>query len=234
MHLTFFLLWLFIRMINKLTLNDFGKLVKPKVLIEAFLLCNKEVDAGDWWRKVITLSLNSLSYKRDTIESTYGTSLNSLFANLDITTYVGVITSFVVFHQGKYMFVNNKQQADIITHSKKRYSIRAVGVMLYHTKSLTDPWEPTAISTIQWFYSPHHLIDNDFVELYESICVGDMLVFKKTQALVTNIKVLKRKKYWSTCSWTRKKITMLNGTTGNQMRLSTNRAFSILKSGTTD
>ena len=71
-------------MSNKITLEDFGKLVKPKVLVEAFLLCNKDVDAGDWWKKVIVLNANSKSYKRDTIESTYGVSINSLFNELDI------------------------------------------------------------------------------------------------------------------------------------------------------
>lgn len=222
-------------MSNKITLEDFGKLVKPKVLVEAFLLCNKDVDAGDWWKKVIVLNANSKSYKRDTIESTYGVSINSLFSELDINTYIATVNSFVVFHQGRYQFVYNAEQAKKIIASKRRYSIRAVGVAIHHsydvaTKALGDIWQATDIPTIQWFYHPKHLIDAEIVEAYESVGVGDMLVFKKTQALVTKIKILKRNKFWITCSWTRKKITMLNGSTGHQVRLNTSRAFTVLKS----
>jgi hypothetical protein len=214
----------------KITLQDFGKLVKPKILVEAYLLCNKDVDAGDWWKKVVTLDANSKSYRCDTIQSIYGTSLNHLFESIDIETYVGVVSSFIVFHQGAYKFVNNREEAEKILSSNKRYVVRGVGLKLYYTKDLTAGWEPTEVSTIQWFYRPMHLIDLETIESYESICVGDMLVFKKTQALVTGIKTLKRKKFWATCSWTRKKITILNGSTGHQMRLNTNRPFTILKS----
>lgn len=222
-------------MSNKITLEDFGKLVKPKVLVEAFLLCNKDVDAGDWWKKVIVLNANSKSYKRDTIESIYGVSINSLFSELDINTYIATVNSFVVFHQGRYQFVYNAEQAKKIIASKRRYSIKAVGVAIHHsydvaTKALGDIWQATDIPTIQWFYHPKHLIDAEIVEAYESVGVGDMLVFKKTQALVTKIKILKRNKFWITCSWTRKKITMLNGSTGHQVRLNTSRAFTVLKS----
>jgi len=216
-------------MSSKITLQDLGKLVKPKILVEAYLLCNKEVDAGDWWKKVLALNASSLSYKCDTIESTYGTSLKQLFSNIDINTYVGVVSSFVVFHQGKYTFVGSKQEAEKILHTNKRYVVRAVGIKFYHTKDLTVPWEPTEVPTIKWFYQPNHLIDLEAVEVYENIYVGDMLVFKKTQALVTSIKVLNRKKFWATCSWTKKKIIILNGSTGNQMRLNTNRPYTILK-----
>ena len=222
-------------MTNKITLEDFGKLVKPKILVEAYLLCNKDVDAGDWWKKVIVLNANSKSYKRDTIESTYGISADKLFNELDIDTYIAVVNSFVVFHHGTYQFVYTSEQAAKIIRSKKRYSIRAVGVEIYHsydaaTKALGDLWRATDIPTIQWFYHPKHLIDAEIVEAYESVEVGDMLVFMKTQALVTKIKTLQRKKFWATCSWTRKKITMLNGSTGHQVRLNTNRKFTVLKS----
>lgn len=221
-------------MSSKITLEDFGKLVKPKILVETFLLCNKDVDAGDWWKKVIVLHRNSKSYKRDTIESTYGVSASVLFNELDISKYIATINSFVVFHQGRYHFVYTVEQANKIIASKKRYNIRAVGVAIYHsydvaTKALGEPWQATNIQTIQWFYHPKHLIDAEIVSSYENIEVGDMLVFKKTQALVINIKVLKRNKFWATCSWTRKKITILNGSTGHQVRLNTNRAFTILK-----
>lgn len=230
-----FVLKLFISMSNKLTLEDIGKLVKPKILVEAYLLCNKEVDIGDWWKKVLALNASSISYKRDTIESIYGRSLDKLFSNLDVEKYAAVITSFVVFHQSRYQSVSTKQEIERILKTKKHYSIRAIGVKLYHsydskTKAVDEAWEPTAIPTIQWFYQPKHLINIEEVEAYESVGIGDMLAFKKTQALVTKVKVLKRKKFWATCSWTRKKITVLNGSNGNQVRLNVNRLFEVIKS----
>lgn len=222
-------------MSNKIRLEDIGKLVKPKILVEAFLLCNKDVEAGEWWQKVQSLTRNSKSYKRDTIEGTFGTSLDNLFSNLNIDTYIAAICSFVIFHQGRYQFVTNKEQVDKIARSKKYFSIRAIGIKLYHsynpiTKALGSIWEPSSISTIQWFFHPRHLLDIETYEQYEKISVGDMLMFKKTQALVINIKVLKRKKFWANCSWTRKKISMLNGSTSHQVRVSTNRPFTIIKS----
>lgn len=221
-------------MTSKLQLNDFGKLYKVKVLTEAFILCNNVIDAGDWWRKVIALNANSNSYKRDTIEGTYGMSLDKLFSQLDIDEYVVEVTSFLVFTNRNYKFIRNLQEAENVLKTGKRWSIRAVGVKIYRnydkqTKTLGSVWEPTAIPTIEWFYVPRHLVDLKTVELYNSVNVGDMLAFMKTQALVTNVKTLKRTKFWITCSWTKKKITILNGSTGRQMRLTTNRGYEVIK-----
>lgn len=221
-------------MSNKLKLEDIGKLVKPKILVEAFLLCNKEVDIGDWWKKVLALNASSVSYKRDTIESVYGMSLDKLFSQLDIGKYVAAITSFVIVHEGRYQYINSKQDVERVLKTKKHYSIRAVGIKLHHsydsqTKVVGEAWEPTSIPTIQWFFQTKHLIKIKDVEAYESIEVGDMLAFKQTQAFVVKVKILKRKKFWATCSWTRKKITVLNGSNGNQVRLNLNRSFEVIK-----
>ena len=221
-------------MTSKLHLKDIGKLYKVKILAEAFILCNNVIDAGDWWRKVISLNANSNSYKHDTIEGTYGLSLDKLFSQLDIDEYVVEVCSFVIFTSGGYKFVRTAQEADNVIKTGKRWSIRAVGVKIYRsydfeTKTLGKIWEPTAMPTIEWFYLPRHFIELESVQLYNSITTGDMLVFKKTQALVTSVKTLNRKKFWTTCSWTKKKITILNGSTGRQMRLTTNRDYSILK-----
>jgi hypothetical protein len=222
-------------MTSKLHLKDFGKLYKAKVLAEAFILCNNVIDAGDWWRKVIALNANSKSYKHDTIESTYGLSLEKLFSQLDIDQYVVEVSSFLVFTNRSYKFIRNIQDADKIIKSGKRWSIRAVGVKIYRsydseTKTLGKAWEPTSLPTIEWFYTPRHLVDLQTIQLYNSVNVGDMIAFMKTQALVTNVKTLKRTKFWITCSWTKKKITILNGSTGRQMRLTTNRGYTVLKS----
>jgi hypothetical protein len=220
---------------NKISLQDFGKLVKPKVLVEAYLLCNKEVDAGDWWRKVLSLNASSKSYKKDTIEGTYGASLAEVFGSLNVDTYIAKVCSFLVFHQSKYQFVNSKEQAEKILRSNRRYSVRAVGIELFHTYNpdtgaVGEGWEPTQAPTVQWYYQPKHLLSVRFVECYDDIQVGDMLAFMKTQAFVCNVKILQRKKFWLTCSWTRKKITVLNGSTAHQVRLCTSRPFAVIKS----
>jgi len=218
-----------------LQLKDFGKLYKVKLLAQAFILCNNFIDPGDWWNKVLALNANSISYKKDTIEGTYGQSLEKLFSQLDIDEYVVEITSFLVFTNFNYKIVRNAQEAEIIIKSGKRWSIRAVGVKFYHsydkqTNKLGDVWKPTTIPSIEWFYFPSHLIDLQTVEQYNSINVGDMLAFMKIQALVLSVKTLKRTKFWTTCSWTKKKITILNGSTGRQMRLNLNRRYDIIKS----
>jgi len=221
-------------MTSKLQLKDIGKLYKVKMLAEAFILCNNVIDAGDWWRKVVALNANSRSYKHDTIESTYGLSLDKLFSQLDIDQYVVEVCSFVIITNGGYRFIRNNQEAENVIKTGKRWSIRAVGVKIYHsydpeTKTLGKIWEPTSLPTIEWFYLPRHFVDLDIAQLYNSINVGDMVVFKKTQAFVASVKTLKRKKFWATCSWTKKKITVLNGSTGRQMRLTTSRDYTVLK-----
>jgi len=233
-HSAFFYLLILIDMALKLHLKDFGKIYKVKILAEAFILCNGLIDAGDWWCKVVALNANSKSYKHDTIESTYGSSLDKLFSQLDIDEYVVEISSFLIFTNRGYRFVRTIQEADNVIKTGKRWTIKAVGVKIYHsynpeTKSLGKIWEPTALPTIEWFYLPRHFVDLETTQLYNSIDAGDMIAFKKTQAFVASAKILKRSKFWITCSWTKKKITILNGSTGRQIRLTTSRNFTVIK-----
>ena len=82
-------------MAKKITLNDFGRLVKPKILTEAFILCNQDkVDPYNWWYHSLHFNQLYPSYKRDMLISIYGERLEKLFVNLTLNSYTASITSF--------------------------------------------------------------------------------------------------------------------------------------------
>lgn len=223
-------------MSNKITLNDFGRLVKPKILTEVFLLHNQDVDPNNWWHQVLRLNATSKSYKKDMIAGTYGDTLEKLFSTLEIDKYVGVISSFIVFHSGKYKFVNSIEESKRLQSQKgKHYSIRAIGITIHKeydptTHKLGDVWDMMfSNQPIKWYYKPKHLIPIEDVEQFNNVQVGDMIVFKKTQALVINVKELSRLKFYSNCSWTKKSITVLSGNQARQVRLITNRPYQVIK-----
>lgn len=221
-------------MAKKITLNDFGRLVKPKILTEAFILCNQDkVDPYNWWYHSLHFNQLYPSYKRDMLISIYGERLEKLFVNLTLNSYTASITSFLIFFQRKYHFVTNPVQAQQIMQSGKKWSIRAIGVKLYKkynstTKTVNDVWEYDSPS-ICWYFRLKHVIPIEEVDLYNSIEVGDMVFFKKTQAFVTNVKTVNRRKWWNKCSWTDKQITVLSGNLGHQFKLNTNRPYQIVK-----
>jgi len=236
MLLPFFLLnnQILISMVRKITLNDFGRLIKPKILTEAFILCNQDkVDPYNWWYHSLHFNQLYPSYKRDMIVGIYGERLDKLFANLSVNSYVAEITSFLIFYQRKYHFISSPAQAQQIMHSGKKWSVRAVGVKLYKdydisTKKVKDVWDYDS-STISWFFRLKHVLPIEEVELYNSIEVGDMVFFKKTQAFVTSVKKINRRKWWNKCSWTDKQITVLSGSLGYQFNLNANRSYQIVK-----
>lgn len=221
-------------MARRITLNDFGRLIKPKILTEAFILCNQDkVDPYNWWYHSLHFNQLYPSYKRDMLVSIYGERLEKLFANLPLNSYVAEITSFLVFFQRKYHFISNATQAQQIMQSGKKWSIRAVGVKLYKNydisnKTVKDVWEYDS-PTIAWYFRLNHVLPIEEVELYNSIEVGDMVFFKKTQAFVTNVKTSNRRKWWNKCSWTDKQITVLSGSLGRQFKLNTTRPYQIIK-----
>lgn len=224
-------------MSKKIDLNDYGRLVKLKVLTEAFLLCNpeKNVEPHNWWSQVCRLSFNSKSYKKDMLIGLYGERLDKLFSGLDVNAYVGVISSFLVFHAGKYQIITTAEEAQrVMSLHSRRLSVRAVGIKIHksydrETRELGPAWEMTDRSSVVWYYKLKHVIPVEDVEQYNKVEVGDMLVFKKTQALVTKVKRVSRQKFYSTCSWTDKKITVLSGKQGKQVRLITSRPYEIIK-----
>ena len=222
---------------KRVELSDFGRLVKPKVLTEAFLRCKtiRPIDPHEWWNQVNNLSFRSKTYKQDTIIGTYGQGLNTLFSDLNIDTYVGSSTSLVIFHAGEYSFIDSPEKAKKILEQKnRRYHIRAVGLKLYKdydpkTRQVGQVWEPTNNPSVVWYYKMRHVIPIEDVEQYNSLSVGDMIAFKKTQALVVKVKSLKRHKFYNYCSWTSKKITVLSGSQAHQVRMLTNRPYQIIK-----
>lgn len=225
---------------KKISLNDLGRAVKPRILTEAFLLYNFDhIDLHSWWQQVRILERFSKSYKKDTIVSTYGKKLDLLFSDLMIENYIAIIKSFIVFHEGKYKLISTKEEVEQIKNQKNKYFIGAAGIEIYktydmETKEGLEPWPPTKENNITWFYKISHLIPIEDIEKYNTVIAGDLIVFSKTQGLVTTVKKLKRNKFYSTCSWTNKKITILGGNKALKIRLGINRQFDVIKNKSKD
>lgn len=223
-------------MTKKIGLDDIGRLIKPRVLTEAFLLCNfddGQLDIHGWWRQVMNHSAFSKNWKRDSLSSTYGKRLDQLFKGLDINEFVGVITGFIVFSGGRNQLVCTPDQLSLLKGTRGKKSIRAALVRFHTsydpaTNTLGPVWEPTSTKTISWVFRLKHLIPLEDVQQFNSINAGDLIVFKKSQALVYNVKLLKRRKFYSVCSWTDKKVLLLTGGKGTQFRLNTNRPYQII------
>ena len=224
---------------KKIGLEDLGRLVKPKVLTEVFLRCildeDRHVDPYDWWLQVNKLARSSKTYKKDMLVGTYGQGLSTLFGSLDINSYVGVICSFIVFQGGEYHDVNTSEEVQrILLGNSRGWSIRAVGVKIYRSYDYSKlsplmPWEPTGSEVINWYYRPRHLVPIEDVEQFNNVAEGDLIVFKKTQALVIKVKTLRRPRFYNSCSWTAKKVTVLSGGQANQVRLVTNRPYEVIQ-----
>lgn len=220
-------------MSKKITLLDFGRLVKPRNISEAFLLCNPDkVDPHGWYYHHLRLGNNKI-YKQDLIVGIYGMRLEKLFENLNINSYVGAISSFLVFHERKYKFITSIAQAQQVLNSNKSWSIRAIGIKFYKTynkdtKTVGETWEHEN-STISWFYRNKKIIPIEEVEKFNTIELGDMIAFKKTQAIVVGVDDKRPKRWWVNCSWTTKKVTILSGSKGRKIKLLTNRPFEVIK-----
>jgi hypothetical protein len=219
---------------KKFGLTDFGRLVKPKILLSAFLMFKHETfDPDSWWREVKKLNRASKNYKRDTIHGTYGHSLIELFGELDVDNYIAQVDSFLVFHYGNYKLVKNLEQLGNI-RTGHRMTIVAVGVKIYKsydhsTKEVGEPWGPTNEEHISWFFTPKQLVPLELVVQYESANVGDLVLYRKSHGMVYQIKVLKRNHFYSTCSWTRKKVMVLSAQDANPTKLSVDRPYKLLK-----
>ena len=219
---------------NKFTLTDFGKLVKPKILLRAFLMFKHDsFDVESWWREVKKLHNASKNYKRDTIHGTYGRSLADLFSDLEINQYIGRIESFIVFHYGSYKLVKNLEQVEGIK-TGHRITIVAVGIKIYKSyddvsKKFGEPWGPTNQEHIDWFFAPNQLIPFELIKQYETANVGDLVMYRKSHGVVHQVKKLSRKQFYATCSWTDKKIMVLSGQNANPTKLSVERPYVLVK-----
>lgn len=219
---------------NKFTLTDFGTLVKPKILLRAFLMFkHHSFDVDSWWREIKKLHNASKNYKRDTIHGTYGLSLSELFNDLDINDYVAIINSFVVIHYGSYKLIKNPEQLENI-QTGHRITIVGIGIKIYKsynnlTNELGEPWGPTDEEHISWFFTPNQLVPLTTVKKYESANVGDLVMYRKSHGVVHQVKKLPRKQFYATCSWTEKQIMVLSGQNANPTKLSVERPFVLVK-----
>lgn len=219
---------------KKFALTDFDRLVKPKILLRAYLMFKHEsFDVDSWWREVKKLNRASKNYKRDTIHGTYGRSLLELFSELDIDQYVAKIDSFIVLHYGSYKLVKNLEQIAGI-RTGHRTTIVAVGIKIYKSYDwdnnvFGEPWGPTNEQHISWFFTPNQLIPMELVRQYESATVGDLVMYRKSHGVVNHIKTMRRKHFYATCSWTNKQVMVLSGQDAEPTKLSVERPYKLIK-----
>jgi hypothetical protein len=219
---------------GKFAITDFGRIVKPKVLLTAHMMCKHEsFDVDRWWRQARINHDASPHYKRDIISGTYGMKPQELFSDLPLKTYIGQIVSFLVLHRGSYKLVSS---LDDIAHLRtgNRITICAIGVKFYLsydsvTKTLGEPWKPTAEEHLHWFFTPKQLIPFELVEQYNTAEVGDLVVYTKSHGMVASVTTVKRRRFYAVCSWTDKKITVVSGQSLKYYKLSVERPYYLVK-----
>lgn len=219
---------------GKFTIKDFGKIVRPKTLLEAYILCKHEnFDADSWWHKVRTNTILSRTFKKDMISGTYGMDFRKLFATLFRDTFVCQINSFIVFHRGIYKLVTSPEEVEPL-NDNSRIVVCAVGVKFFNqfdpkTNTTSNPWKITEDKQILWFFRPKNLISIDIVQQYENAEVGDLVIYTKTHGLISKITYSKIKAWWAKTSWTRKKVTVLSGQNSKPHKLSIDRPYELVK-----
>ena len=216
------------------SITDFGRLVKPKVLLCAFIMCKHEsLDPDCWWRKARENNRASKTFKRDMISGTYGMDFRKLFADLPRSTYVAKIVSFLVLHRGTFKLITTPEEASNL-RTGNRITICAIGVEMFvdhnrQTNQLGEKWAATAEEHISWFFVPRQIIPLELVDQYNSAEVGDLVMYTKSHGMVAKTTVINRRYWWGMCSWTDKKVMVLSGQRAKATKLSVDRPYRLIK-----
>lgn len=219
---------------GKFTIKDFGKIVKPKILIDAFILCKHEnIDTDSWWRRIRKNASLSRTFKRDMIIGTYGMEFKELFSGLERDNFVCRINSFIVFHRGVYKLVENKEEIDKI-NDKCKIIICAIGVKFFNkfdktSKETFEPWKITEDKQIIWMFSPRNLIPIENVHQYESAEMGDLVLYTKSHGFISKISNNRINSWWAKSSWTQKKVTVISGQNSKPHKLSIERPYKLIR-----
>ena len=233
-----------------------GLLVRPRVLSHVFLYQkNVGIDIERWWKGVDPYYRYRSYLQPDQLVGGYDSSLPSLFAGLSIgdtskdlsTAYVGVITSFIVYLHGQYYHMDSTEKAtELEARVKRMYgkyaslSVAALGIRFYMGMAKdpktgkivpVNPWEHTDVDSQNiWFYRPIHVIPVENVIRYEAIDQGDLVCFKRTGGIVVTTRVMNKKKFFKTSSWSTKTVTLLNSAGDHFIRFLPNKQFQVKSS----
>lgn len=216
-------------------LSDFGRLVKPKTLVQAFMMCHHDhLDPDRWWRNVKKNHAHSKSFKKDMITGTYGMELNKLFSALDVDSYVGRIVSFLVVHRGAYLVVKSPDEVAALVSKGGRLTIIAAGLKFYTDLAAkpSDAWRGTSSDQFTWFFVPRQLVPLELVAQYNGAAPGDLVMYSKSHGVVKEVTTTKRTKFWATCSWTRRTVMVLSGQGAKPTKLSVDRPYRLVAAST--
>jgi len=134
------------------SLQDLGKLVRPRVLSDVFLFSTKtdtqQTSFDTWWKNVRHQFLYLSNKQKNVLCETYQTNLNNLFSSLSLgdltqdsllqSSYVACIDSFIVRSGKNYHIIDSKEKAEIFESkikkqfgSKTHIKIVALGLRFY-------------------------------------------------------------------------------------------------------
>ena len=219
----------------KFSIKDFGRIVKPKILLRAFILCkHQDFDSDSWWRKAKENNRLSRTFKKDMISGTYGMEFKKLFQSLSQNNFVCEISSFLIFHRGSYKLISSQEELSNLDF-KNKIVICAIGVKFFNSynsqiKRAENAWNVTKQDNILWLFQPKQLIPIELIEQYENAEIGDLVVYSKSHGLVSKITKLKNKKnWWAVSNWTNKQVIVISGQNAKPHKLSVERPYKFVK-----
>lgn len=224
-------------------------LVRPRVLSHAIVFTPEtEKDVNNsrqiWWQ-LHAKDLDTHLYKdQESLINTFS-DLSLGNTELDLSTcYTGVITHYQVNFRGMIHVIDKTSIEEFMVKMRKVYGSRAnlkvsyVGLKIFTgmerdpiTNELRaiNPWKQTEEKI--WFFRRKEIVLTDDIIRYESAHNGDLIIFPKAKGIVVKHKVLNKPKFFLTCSWTCKNLTLLNGNIEGYTRFLPDRTFIVRKPG---
>lgn len=214
------------------------------------------IEIDGWWKTMRSYRFLT-SIRRDQITNTYKKPVDKVFQELKVgntfsqleTSYTGQITHLIVKVGQNYFLIDSIEAGSKLLQTyQKRYGTRtrvkvcAVGVRFFKgakrdpdTDSLIpiDPWEGIAADEKEempvrlWFYEPKHLVRLEDIIRFESVEVGDLIFFQKSQGVVVNVRELNKPRFFKTCSWCSRTIVVM--VANGLIRFLPDRKFQIHK-----
>ena len=237
----------------RLTVEDIGRLVRPRVLTHVFLFSKEQgVDVDNWWRSMRTYRFLS-SVRKDQIVKVYKKSVDRVFDGLVVgntatdpqNSYTAQITHLLVrIGSNYYLFDSVTKGIQFQESYQKKFGTRsrlkvcAVGVKFFGGFTSTEegtnllpikPFRPEDNGDKVWFYEPKHVIPLESVVRFESVEVGDLVMFQKSRGVAVTIRQLNKPKFFKTCSWSSRTIWLLNGLGNGHIRFLPDRQFTVVR-----
>jgi len=241
----------------RLTTNDIGKLVRPRVLTHVYLWtapANTHAGVDSWWKTIKDQYQYLSSHQAYQLTKTYNKPLQEIFEGLSLgdtsvdlsKCYVAQVSSFIVMFKGTYYIVDSvKRGKQFEDMAKKAYgpnakvSIFAVGLKFFEgmtrqSNGTLKPINPSALTTIPdktWFYLPKHIVPVENIIRFEAVVLGDLVMFKESGGMVVSVNILNKARFFKTNSWSNRSVKLFSSFHLGYIRFLPNKNFSIKSKG---